>query len=292
MKRAPGGCPDLESIAAFLDNRLSKRERARVADHLAACDACYVLFSEAAAIGPRVTAKPGWLRGGRAWLARPKVVWPAGVAAAAVAAVWLLVATGGLERRRSGELPELAELVAAVGSERTIEGRLTGGFGFGPVRGPVRAGTVPAETVSPDIRIAAARIEKKALERRTPDALHALGVADLVTGDVNRAVPVLEEAARQRAASAGLLSDLAAAYLARAAAHGDQPEDVAKALAAADRAVKIDAKLAEASFNRALALERLSRRDEARQAWQDYLKIDDKSEWATEARLRMSIVFR
>src|SRR5438093_1594556 len=111
MKRAPGGCPDLESIAAFLDNRLSKRERARVA---------------------------------------------------------------------------------------------------------------------------AERIEKKALERRTPDALHALGVADLVTGDVNRAVPVLEEAARQRAASAGLLSDLAAAYLARAAAHGDQPEDVAKALAAAD----------------------------------------------------------
>src|SRR5262249_29513308 len=52
----------------------------------------------------------------------------------------------------------------------------------------------------------------------------------------------------------------------------------------ADRAVKRDRRLAEAWFNRAYALERLSLVDQARQAWQDYLKIDNQSGWATEAR--------
>ena len=51
----------------------------------------------------------------------------------------------------------------------------------------------------------------------------------------------------------------------------------------ADRAVKADNRLAEAWFNRALALERLAMVGEARGAWSDYLKVDDRSEWAAEA---------
>src|SRR5215472_1901831 len=111
--------------------------------------------------------------------------------------------------------------------------------------------------------------------------LRWLGIAYLVTGDVDRSLPALEEAADRLPADAVVLSDLGAGYLVRAARH-DQPQDFVKALAMADRAVKLDPDLPEAWFNRGYALERLSLIDEARRAWQDYLKIDNTSGWASE----------
>lgn len=41
-------CPPLEDIAAFLDGKLSERERARVVAHLADCESCYAVFAGAA----------------------------------------------------------------------------------------------------------------------------------------------------------------------------------------------------------------------------------------------------
>ena len=122
--------------------------------------------------------------------------------------------------------------------------------------------------MSPDVRIAAARIEKEASAHRTPQALKSLGIVYLVMGDINRAVPVLEEAADQPSSDPRILSDLSAAYLVRAA-HNNQPQDYAKALAATERAAKTDPRVAEALFNRALALEALSLREQAREAWQE-----------------------
>jgi tetratricopeptide (TPR) repeat protein len=104
----------------------------------------------------------------------------------------------------------------------------------------------------------------------------------MALGDVDGAVTVLEEAADRPTPDPRTLSDLAAAYIIRAT-RTNQLQDFAKALAAADRAVKADPKLAEAWFNRADALERLSP-VEARDAWADYLKVDDHSGWADEAR--------
>jgi hypothetical protein len=65
-------------------------------------------------------------------------------------------------------------------------------------------------------------------------------------------------------------------------------EDVAKGLALAERALKADPGMAEAMFNRALALERLSLPDQARDAWQQYLKADSSSGWAEEARRHLN----
>jgi tetratricopeptide (TPR) repeat protein len=197
-----------------------------------------------------------------------------------------MVGAGWLPRWRNSESPELQALVAAIGSERTIEARLTGGFSYGPLRGVVRAGEPSVAAVSPDVRIASARIEKEAIAHRTPRALNSLGIAYLVMGDVNRAVPVLEEAVDQPSSDPRILSDLSAAYLVRAA-HNNQPQDFAKALTVAERAAKADPRAAEALFNRALALEALSLRDQAREAWQEYLRVDSKSGWAEEARTHL-----
>src|SRR5262249_14324711 len=96
----------------------------------------------------------------------------------------------------------------------------------------------------------------------------------------------LEEAVNVEVPDPRALSDLSAAYIARWARSG-QTEDLTKALTMADRAVKHDGRLAEASFNRAVALERLKLEDESRNAWSEYLKSGASSAWADEARDRL-----
>jgi tetratricopeptide (TPR) repeat protein len=170
----------------------------------------------------------------------------------------------------------LQALVAAVADDRPVEARLSGGFAYAPMRSNLR-GESSTPSLRPDIRIAAARIEKEALVRRSPEVLRALGLAYLVVGDLDKAVPVFEEAIDRPNPDARLLSDAAAAYLARAN-KSDHPQDLAKALTMADRAVKTAPNLAEALFNKAYALEKLSLTAEARQAWQDYLAVDNSSD--------------
>ena len=162
MKRAVGECPDPESIAAYLDNRIDGRERARITEHLASCNQCYEMFTESAHVlaspGPWRTTLRDRVRASleplREWLAAPRVRWASvGAALATAAALWLVV---GSDRLMPGRRPsaELQALVAAVGTERTVEGRLTGGFAYGPLRGPVRSGEAATVSVSPDVRIA------------------------------------------------------------------------------------------------------------------------------------------
>jgi CHAT domain-containing protein len=58
------------------------------------------------------------------------------------------------------------------------------------------------------------------------------------------------------------------------------------ALAAAERATRLAPQLAEAWFNRAIALESVYLPEAAQSAWVDFLRLDSASEWAAEARDR------
>lgn len=291
MNHRADECPDLETIAVYLEGRLTDRARARVAEHLAGCETCYFVFSEAAQMGKaRATTPVDELVGVRSFIKgwrRSRVTWKTAAAALATAACLMLAVQVGIVSWRTSDAPELRTLVAAVGSERPIEGRLSGGFAYGPLRGATRAGDGTTEAISPDVRIAAAEIEKKATERRTPQTLSALGIAYLVEGDITRAVAVLEEAADQPNPDPRILNDLAAAYLARAT-RDNQVQDFAKALTFAERVVAANPRLPEGWFNRAYALERLSLAEQARRAWEDYLKVDDRSGWAGEARRHLA----
>jgi len=284
IKRRVDECPDLETIAEFLDGRLPEESREAIADHISRCETCYFVFSEAAQMRPQTRAtqertnlKP---KPAKLWWFTRSVAWSTGGLAAAAASIMVMVATGVLPWLTT-QSPELRALVAAVGSDRTIEPRLTGGFAYGPLRGPVRSGEPSTARVSPDVQIAAAEIEKAELGKSTAGARHLLGLAYLTSGDIDHAVPTLEQAAEQ-AADAQILSDLAAAYLVRADRIGGQ-QDLTKALNAADRAIHANPHLLEALFNRAYALERLSLVSEARAAWLDYLKVDSTSGWSAEA---------
>src|SRR5438067_1447057 len=148
MNRADD-CPDLETLAAYLDGRLKGRDRDRVTAHAADCDTCYFVIAETARM-PLPAAGSERRSAWREWLTLPKVVWPTAAALATAAMVWLAVGTAWLRPAS----PDLQQLVAAVGTDRTIEARLTGGFAYGPLRGPVRG--AESVNVSPDVRIAAA----------------------------------------------------------------------------------------------------------------------------------------
>ena len=279
MKVNGGECPSLETIGAFVEGRLKDREREVIADHVASCETCYFVFSEAART--RVTAPVDASQPAsnvRTFVPRRTWQWVSGLAAAAVVVlavnVWGPFGPGADERA-------LNELVTAVGTTRTFEPRLTGGFAYAPVRGPVRGANDAA--LSPDVRIAIAEIEKQHA------AKPVAGAAVLIGGDANRAIEILEANARLHPDSPQILNDLAAAYLARAATT-DGSDDTTRALTAANRALEIDRLMPEALYNRALALQMMRNVAEARVAWQAYLAVDGASQWSDEARARLRIL--
>jgi tetratricopeptide (TPR) repeat protein len=273
MKLNVGTCPSLETIGAFVDGRLMDRERERIADHLASCETCYFVFSE--------TARSIATQAGRKIEPPPMAWWKYAAAGLAAAATLVFAVNLWVPFGANGDERALTQLVAAVGSERTFDSRLTGGFAYAPVRGAVR-GSTDAVKLSPDVRIAIAEIEKQYAAKPVAAA------AALVAGDPNRAIDILEANAQLRPTDPKILSDLAAAYLARAA-RTPSTDDASRALAAANRALEIDRLMPEALFNRALALQAAGMAD-ARIAWQAYLTIDDHSGWADEARARLRIL--
>lgn len=270
-----GTCPSLETIGAFVDGRFKDRERDVIADHLASCETCYFVFSEAARI--KVTAGTQTM----AAVVPSRTPWRMYAAGLAVAATLLIAIATFAPFGAGGEQRALEQLVASVGTARTFDARLTGGFAYAPVRGPVRGSS--DVTLSPDIRIAIAEIEKQNGTR--PVAASAA----LIAGDANRAISILEAAVRGDARRARLYSDLSAAYLVRAA-QTNSPADLSTALAMANRALEMDRALPEALFNRALALQAIGQTADARAAWQAFLTIDEHSGWADEARARLRIL--
>jgi CHAT domain-containing protein len=183
----------------------------------------------------------------------------------------------------------LTELVAAVDAERRrgVQGRLTGGFRHAPRPATMRAaGDAAPPRVSTDVRLAAAKAEAAAARSGTPETLAVNGVASLVLGDVERAIASLERAASVHTPAAdqaaAIQSDLAAAYLARAE-DSNRAEDGARALAAAERAVRGAPDSREAAFNRALTLQYLGLIAPARTAWRAYMAMETDPAWRGEA---------
>lgn len=287
MARDDARHPDDERLAEYADGVLDAGARVEVERHMADCAECRAVVMETMAFNdtetparstPPATVIPfrsrRWLTGVAAGLA---------VAAALLLAVrvarpeWLF----GLR----GDRPELQELIAAVANEptRPVEGRLSGGFKYAPAPSATRGGE--DRGVSPDVRIAAAKLEK--LAAGTPDArAHAAaGAAYLAIRDYDKAVAELERAVEGAPGAAAYQSDLSAAYLARARWR-DRPEDWPRALAAAERSIRADPAQIEAYFNRGLALDALHLTDDAARAWREYVERDSTSGWSGEVRGR------
>src|SRR4051812_47708071 len=170
------------------------------------------------------------------------------------------------------------ELLAAAGSVRPVAGRLADGFLYAPI-GQHRIDPSCRRKMARSIHRILARLEKA----RSPRALADGALVDLLLQSPAAAVAKLEEAIAAQPRWPDLHCDLAAAYLARSEP-SRQPADLGLALAAADRALAADPRLAPALFNRALALESFFLLDDAEAAGTRYRKVDPASPWADEAR--------
>lgn len=261
--RSPA-CLDEEVLASFADGRLKRSEMPAVLEHLRDCPRCMSALEIANEL---VGTKE----------ARPFRWWWAAAAAAVIAA---LLVTVPLLRREESPMARLVKLATA--GARPVETRLTA-FPWAIYRGPMRAED-PAEDAR-RLQLAGAAGDAVARANADPsaEAQWTAGVALLLAGEPENALKRLRAAGERAPNDAAIWSDLAAA-LDAAAQRLERQSLHADALAAADRALTLDASHPGALFNRALILEHLGLAGEARKAWDRYLAVDPSSPWANEAR--------
>jgi CHAT domain-containing protein len=171
---------------------------------------------------------------------------------------------------------------AATMRFRTVEPRLSTGFLFRPLR----RHTDPT------------RLLAAAIDLSIPASGHANGVLLLLAGKSGAAVETLERslalnsgesrvAAIARSTDPDLLTDYAAACYERAT-NEIRPLDLAVAYEASARAIVLAPLRAEPWYVRALVTERLHLRADAIEAWKAYLRNDQQSGWAEEARQHLT----
>lgn len=212
----------------------------------------------------------------------PPRAWPRRAAACLAAAAILQQASSGggfLTTPPCTFRPELQPVVLAAGPIAHLPGRLTGCYDGIP-----RPGSAPPDRDTARRMRAAAYEVSASSARFDPQRDAALGSMYLATGREDRAVTLLERAVATPEARPAWASDLAAAYLTRAARQ-ERYADVVAALAAAERALARDPSIVEAWFNRAAALEALAL-PRAADGWAAYLHRDWRSPAAAIVRER------
>ncbi len=274
-------CPDPETLAAFVAGTLSGTEFEMTADHVNDCEDCRTVIAEAARanrgeygeaipfVSSAATAKPARHRA-RSWL----------IATAAAAVIGVVYFSVPREPKHDPRVRELAEAMPRDG--RYLEARLSGGFRWAQLRTVERSEGASPDAGEMKVIGAAGEVLEKTAGDLSPDGLHARALALLLAGRPTEANALLARVLGTKK-SAAIWSDLAAARYTEGV-RADDPSLFAPALAAADEALRIDPQFPEALFNRALIVEHLGLRRQARAAWERYLAVDATSEWAHEAR--------
>lgn len=179
----------------------------------------------------------------------------------------------------------IISLNKAYQTERPLQARITR-FNYAPFIQTRGAGDGKFDTPE---RRRAELLALNAAAQPTAANLQTSARIHLAKKEFDEAIRELEKAAELDARNAEILSDTGTAYLEKSkdvsdGAGGKSLELAAKALDYFDRAVAADPNLPEARFNRAISLQVLHSPVAARDAWRDYLNLDNDSPWAEEAR--------
>jgi tetratricopeptide (TPR) repeat protein len=252
---------DPEMLAAYIDRRLSPEQRAAVEAELAKDPDSYQVLVE--------TLKTIDAAGDEQSVSRVTGArWRIAVGVLTAAAALLIVvrlAPNVLPLLRSNEDVKLAGLIAAIGDQRLVEARLTGGFRYGPLRSSLRGTDTQLSTQNLELLAAAGALQKTAQADPSVENLHRWGVAQVQLGDYSAAVTTLERASSGPDPTGRIRTDLAAALLVRGAT--GNPKDYADAVAVMEPVLALATPPREVFFNYALALERLGLDQQAIEAW-------------------------
>jgi len=184
----------------------------------------------------------------------------------------------------------VAQTRDAFRGKRTIESRTTADLEYVPLedmRGE------DAQTISDQnaYKLALIYLLRAAQNPTDSEAHHRLGIFYLADKKIDESLKELNIAVNLSPGNAKIQSDTAAAYLekskiAKSAGKEDEvSENLFIALGFVNKALEIDGSLLEALFNKGLILQEMSLvPNQAREAWEEYLKKDSTSSWAKEAR--------
>ena len=269
-------CPDPETVAAFIDDRLEPRERAAVEEHLADCQDCYEVWMDAVGVSTGTASPVGAGARSHSW---SWLLGIGGVAAVALLSIWLRPVSDETRTQRA-----LDALVAAVGEQRLAFGRFSVGFDWAAVRPPTRSPELisiplPVQQAALAIRVLASEVDSVANTR-------ALGIAEVTEGRIDSGIRALETSVAAEPARPDFHADLSAALLERWY-RSRRAEDAARALNEARLAVAAEPTHPAALFNLALAAEAVGDQQGAVRAWKTYLTHDSETPWAAEARRRL-----
>jgi CHAT domain-containing protein/tetratricopeptide (TPR) repeat protein len=272
-------CVDAETLAAFVDGRLSAAERAQVEAHVADCEECREALVEVGLTSESLS-KPVTARLTRGFPARR---WQAGIAlAAAVVLAVIWIRPFGLAFTVNQRTADAVALLATgLRTERPTPGRLEGPFPWAPVRS-VQRGT-PGSPRAPELDEALGRLHRLIAEQPNVRTLTAAGLADLAVDNLDPSIAEFESALKLDPKDPAARTDLSAALLERWRQAGDHA-DAVRALDQAEQAIDTSPPGVSALFNRAAAYEALGMSAAAATAWQSYLAADPSSPWAAEAR--------
>ena len=184
----------------------------------------------------------------------------------------------------------LASLNKAYKKERPLESRISK-FDYAP-KSNTRGNNVSSVNKI-ELDRAENLILKYASDNPNAENLHSLGKLFLAKKEFDNAIEQLEKAEKLDAQNAHLQNDLGIAYLEKAAKleieSGKKLEFNDKALNKFEVAIGIDTTLLEARFNKGLILQ-VYLDERAKDAWKQYLKFDNASKWADEARRYLQIL--
>jgi len=220
--------------------------------------------------------------GTKTWLSSPGLRIAASIliiVGVALAVRWVL--TGGDSEFDKG----MAALQTGYRERRPIEPRIST-LSYLPF--PLTRGSAGNDQRTEDFRRAELHLAQAVREKPTPEAHHALGKAYLAQGKFDEAIREFEQSLSGNQNPAQVYNDLGVAWL--------EKNEFNRSLDSFNKALELDGNLLEALFNRALCYEKQSRTDEAKAAWNEYLKHDSASNWAYEARqhlirLNMTLIY-
>lgn len=188
--------------------------------------------------------------------------------------VWRIATNRG----GSSELDQgLLALQTAVREERPIEARISG-LPHAAYLG--KRGSEAESAMQSELRRAELHLNQAAQEK--PEVQHASGKIYLAQGKFDAAIERFEASLKGQPNNAQVYNDLGVAFL--------EKGELNRSLESFNKALQLDSNLLDALFNRALCYQALSRTEDAKADWREYLKRDAASPWTAEARRKLEIL--
>jgi CHAT domain-containing protein/tetratricopeptide (TPR) repeat protein len=285
MKHAAqcGHCGPLLRVAAkTLSDETSPDEEAVLANLSSASSDWQAQMAETLRSGRRPrrvsqSAPPFW----KNLLYSPRFAFAAGAIVTVVVAGLI-----GVRLLRPASAEQL--LAQAYTERRTIDVRIPGAV-YAPVR-VERAGS-DSSFDKPEALLKAEALISENLRKHPSDPvwLDAKGRAELLDGEYDNAIKTLQRALEANPVSAQLMTDLGAAYFARAKST-NRSIDYGSAIEFLGKALTKNPNDPIALFNRALASEQMFLYSQAVDDWEHYLTLDPRGQWSNEARGRLAAV--